>query len=257
MGPLIDRLQTYLRESAASRYRRFAAPPFSVFIQPDDSLPYFNYAVPDEPDPDPAPALDALRRIFTEHDRLPRFEFLDAYAPTLGSKLEAAGFVAEDAAYLMVCTPTDLRPAPAVAGLEIAAVGPADRARGRQLAAVLHAAFGNPAPEEKPDSHDEPDEPADFGDGGASLVALIDGVVIGGGSVAPPIGGLAEVAGIGTLEAYRRRGVATAITAALTQLAFERDVTLAFLTAGSEAAGRVYATVGYQHAGWARAYREG
>ena len=57
---------------------------------------------------------------------------------------------------------------------------------------------------------------------------------------------LAEVAGIATLEPFRRRGVASVLTSEAVRTAFVQGVAVALLTAADEHAGRVYERIGFR-----------
>ncbi|WP_279579541.1 GNAT family N-acetyltransferase [Fodinicola feengrottensis] len=74
--------------------------------------------------------------------------------------------------------------------------------------------------------------------------------VLGGGAT-QRAGEVAEVVGVGTLPAARRRGLAAAVTAALARQAYQTGARLVFLSAGSEEIARVYATVGFRRIGTA------
>jgi ribosomal protein S18 acetylase RimI-like enzyme len=73
--------------------------------------------------------------------------------------------------------------------------------------------------------------------------------VVGGGQASPVNVGLSEVAGIAVRPAYRRRGVAGALTAAATERAFSGGAELAWLEASGDTSWRVYDRVGYPPAG--------
>ena len=62
----------------------------------------------------------------------------------------------------------------------------------------------------------------------------------------PPADEVTELAGIGVQAAYRRRGIAGALTARLAEQAFAAGVTTAFLTPGDDGAGRVYERAGFE-----------
>jgi predicted GNAT family acetyltransferase len=64
-----------------------------------------------------------------------------------------------------------------------------------------------------------------------------------------PVGGVTEVIGIATLPAFRRRGIAAAITNALVANALDQRVDLVLLSAGSEDVARVYERVGFRRVG--------
>jgi predicted GNAT family acetyltransferase len=71
-----------------------------------------------------------------------------------------------------------------------------------------------------------------------------DGPVAGGAAV--PRGAVAELTGIATLPAWRRRGVGAMVTAALTQAMAAVGVRTVFLSAGGENVARVYESVGFR-----------
>jgi GNAT superfamily N-acetyltransferase len=59
---------------------------------------------------------------------------------------------------------------------------------------------------------------------------------------------MTEVAGIGVLEPFRRRGIAGALTAAATEQGFAEGARLAVLVPGHEGAARVYERAGFADA---------
>lgn len=61
--------------------------------------------------------------------------------------------------------------------------------------------------------------------------------------------GTAEVAGIGTRPVYRGRGIAAAVTAALTEAVFARGARSAWLEYSGDGSRRVYERVGYRPRG--------
>jgi GNAT superfamily N-acetyltransferase len=63
--------------------------------------------------------------------------------------------------------------------------------------------------------------------------------------------GVAEVVGVATLPAHRRRGVGAALSAALCRLARDRGAELIFLSAADEDVARVYARIGFRRVGTA------
>ena len=83
-----------------------------------------------------------------------------------------------------------------------------------------------------------------------TVVAEDAGGVLAAGSH-QPVGDVTEVVGIGTLPAARRRGLATAVTAALVADARRGGADVVFLSAGSEAIARLYGRLGFRRAGTA------
>jgi ribosomal protein S18 acetylase RimI-like enzyme len=71
------------------------------------------------------------------------------------------------------------------------------------------------------------------------------GAIVGAGTAMPPIDGISELTGIGVRPDFRRRGIAGALTARLTREAFDKGVTLVWLTPGGKEAERIYARAGF------------
>jgi GNAT superfamily N-acetyltransferase len=252
----IARLQAYLRESARQRYEAVAVPPFTLFFHPAEAAPHFNYAIPDEPaGGDLRAPLAELRQAFTGRSRQPRFEFIADFAPDLAPALQAAGFVEESRAILMICTPETYRPAPEVPGLTVTILDENTSLTDvGAVMAVQHEGFSM-----TPRAPVSDEEAADFLKwlaGTTFFLARLAGEPVSAGSLIAPLDGLAEVAGIATLSAYRRRGIAAVITDYALRTAFARGVEIALLTAGDEPAGRVYERVGFRRVGMALAYGE-
>jgi len=61
-----------------------------------------------------------------------------------------------------------------------------------------------------------------------------------------PVGTVSEVAGVGTLPAARRRGLAAAVTSALVADAFDRAIDVVFLSAADEDVARIYRRLGFR-----------
>jgi ribosomal protein S18 acetylase RimI-like enzyme len=73
---------------------------------------------------------------------------------------------------------------------------------------------------------------------------------VGGGSLMPA-GPAAEIAGVGVLPAYRRRGLAAQLTYVLGREGRRRGVEVIFCSADSDDVARVYAGVGFRRVGTA------
>jgi len=73
---------------------------------------------------------------------------------------------------------------------------------------------------------------------------------VGGGSYSP-VDGVAEIAGVGVLPAYRRRGLAGQLTFAMARHALGSGVTTVFCSAQTPEVARVYEAVGFRRVGTA------
>lgn len=235
---VIERMQTFLRESAGIGRDVVAVAPFTAFIHRSDSLKFLNYAVPDG-DVVPTPAdVERLRELFRERDRLPRLEWIEEFAPRLAAELERAGMHEELRTPLMACQPKWLVEAPAdVPQLSIRAMADGDL---REATELQRHAFGDPplGPDEKPS------DPRARGGGG--VIARSGSEPVAGGGWTRVIDGVSELVGISTAERWRQRGLAGAVTAALARDAFAAGAELCVLTPGHEGALRVYERAGFR-----------
>jgi GNAT superfamily N-acetyltransferase len=86
--------------------------------------------------------------------------------------------------------------------------------------------------------------------GGRLIVVAAEGGrgIVGGGSAAPR-GDVAELTGIATLPAWRRRGIGGLIAAELALAARSKGVQLAILSAADDDVARVYERVGFKRIG--------
>jgi predicted GNAT family acetyltransferase len=196
-----------------------------------------NYAIPDA---DVAPgrlAVEELRLVFREHERLPRLEWVEEAAPRLAASLEAAGMREELRTPLMACTRGELRAAKAdVADLHVAAVGDADV---RDCANLQRVAFGGdavPVDEEIRDPRPT---------GGGAVLARAGGEPVSAAAWTRIVDGHSEIVGVATAEAMRGRGLAGAVTAAAAADAFAAGADVCVLSPGDDVAQRVYARAGF------------
>jgi ribosomal protein S18 acetylase RimI-like enzyme len=229
-------LQAFLRATAAHGRDVVQVGPFDTFFDPADDMKYLNYAIPADGAVPSAAEIDALRDAFRERERLPRLEWIAEAAPQVADSLRQAGMMEELVTPLMACTPDQLR-APAV-DARVARATAADAAAARRM---LMVAFGQPPPDESEDgARVSAETPRRM------VVAWVDGDIASAGSWTPVADGVSEVAGIGTAERYRRRGLAGAITAATARAAFDEGATLCVLSPGDETAMLVYERAGFR-----------
>jgi len=239
-----ERIQAYLRETARGFYDVVPVPPFTAFFNPRDPLRFFNYAIPDEPvGGDLRGTLERLRGEFRQRERLPRFEYVEGFAPLLAAALEQAGFELELRAPLMTCPAAAIAEPAAVSGLEV--VPATDDVRA--FLTVGRRAFGS---EGEPEAGNEEVEAwrARRAGTGSSLLGLLGGEPVAVASATPPQDGLSEVAGIGVLESARNQGIGSVMTAAAARNAATNGAELVFLSPGSDDARSVYERVGFRPA---------
>ena len=243
---LLERLQDSMRQSAKERYTAVPVPPFTAFFHPFDAMVYFNYAIPDGPvTGDVGDALRRLRSEFESRQRTPRFEYVDALAPTLAGQLRDAGYKQEAEARLMVCTRDTYVPMRAPEGLTFSVLTPASpREEVREFCVTTRQGF---SPDEAVVvSDDEVTKTlADLKDGRAFL-ARMHGQPVSGGLFSPPHAGTSELAGVATLQAWRGKGIGAALVSRAAEEAFARGVEVLFLSTISEEAGRLYERVGFR-----------
>lgn len=240
------RLQRYLRRTAALGRDAVQVGPFVALIDPDDPMRYVNYAVPDAGSTPTAADARALAEAMQARERLPRLEYVESEAPGLAAVLEEAGYACEARLDLMTCTPQALRDPPLPDGARLERVDEASPPElQRRLRVTQRTAFGVPGEGE----HE--------GMGSSiGILATLDGQPAAAGVYTSPADGLSEVAGIGTLEPFRRRGLAAALTAALARSAFADGVDIAFLTPGDDDTRRVYERAGFTATSTVLAYAQ-
>lgn len=240
----VDRLQSYMRQVLKPRREVVAVPPFTIFFHADDRI-FFNYAIPDAPiggylhEP-----LAVLRAEFRARSRHPRFEFIEQFAPDLPAALRANGFAEESRLHLMVCTPESYRPAPETPGLTVVTLdGSAPLDAIRENMDINERGF-NPNAEPPTEAAAEGFRRSLWAS--RAFTVYLNGQAAGAGMYTAPLDGVTELVGIATLEEFRRRGAATALTAHAARTAFDQGVEVVFLSAADERAGRVYEQAGFR-----------
>lgn len=193
---------------------------------------------------DPGGWLPELRAAFARADRVPALQWVDAALPCLARDLSACGFHEHSAEALLACTPAQLRPPASLAELAIEAVDAES-----SLAAVRENLDANAFGFDPTGASLATDEQAqEFRAGlkhARAFTARWDGQAAGAGMYTDPDGGITELMGIATLEAFRGRGIAAALTAHMAQAAFSTGCALVFLTTTNPTAQRVYQRTGF------------
>jgi ribosomal protein S18 acetylase RimI-like enzyme len=249
---LLERIARTVIANAGEGREMAAVGPFVALVDTVSAIPWSSLAVPAPGSPartDWAAALPALEAHFAARGRALRFEFFEELFPTLGPVLERSGWPLGSRDPLFTCGPADLRLSGSVPGLSLEALdaGSPDALAGLFLA-VQSGSF-EPGKIHEPSAAERAQLASRMRLGAIRcLLAHLEGVPAGAGC-ALPAAGAAEIAGIGTLPQFRARGIGSAVTARLASDLFATGTDLAWLTAGSEAAGRIYRRIGFRGLG--------
>jgi predicted GNAT family acetyltransferase len=170
------------------------------------------------------------------------FEWIAEVTPAMGEAAKAAGLALFEHPLMVLAD--EGAPSRAPDGFELRLATPADDVAA--LGRVGAVAFGAPAeqPEERSELVRTRIKPAVT----VMAAAFHRGVPVAVG-VHQPVDGVTEVAGVGTLPEFRRRGLGTAVTSLLVEDARRRGLETVFLSAGGEATARLYARLGFARVG--------
>ncbi len=234
--------------------------PLTLFVRAGVGWPF--YARP-SPGAGPVTADDvaAVRRRQVELGVPQALEWVEDLCPSLAGAAQAAGLVVRHCPLLVLSgapVTTDV-----AATVRVLSGDEPDLA---VCEAVAHVGFGaghgtrvGPAGAAERDAAALASDPARIqglrvalADGSAARVVADDPalgpVAVGGYQHAL---GVAEIVGVATLPAVRRRGLAGAVTARLAGLAVERGLTTVFLSAQDDDVARVYERIGFTRIGTA------
>ncbi|MEV7229276.1 MULTISPECIES: GNAT family N-acetyltransferase [Polymorphospora] len=238
-----------------------------LFVRDGAGWPFYARPRPGATEPPSAADITSARARQRDLGLPEAFEWVHDHDPDLLAVARSAGLSVLEAP-LMVLDPAAL-PAPATLSdvpvrlLDVEAAGFADDLS--SSAAVAAVGFGTPGVAAGPVGAAERDAARQRPTDEAVTEArtrIISGrrayAVAGTPSTGPlatgmyqRVGDVAEIAGVATLPAARRRGLAAAVTATLARQALDSGAGLVFLSAGSEDVARVYLRVGFRRIGTA------
>jgi ribosomal protein S18 acetylase RimI-like enzyme len=240
------RIQNSVVANLSGRPAPIHSGPFVLGIDLGTDSPGINYATPIPGQPLSAAGVAAMVAAFRAQNRQPRLEYVVSTAPGLEALLLAAGFEVEERHDYLTCTPETLSIPPTPDGFALRAPSTdADRAA---MIAAQHLGFAGVA-EAAPDQVARMSRLQSRGGIAVMAVETATGRCAGGGQAVPPHDGVSEVAGIAVPSAYRRRGLAAAVTADITARLFAAKAEIAWLEASGPDSGRIYERIGYRPAG--------
>ncbi|MDF5729557.1 MAG: GNAT family N-acetyltransferase [Rhizonema sp. PD38] len=181
--------------------------------------------------------MDALINAYQKRRRKPRLEYVAKLAPAVEEVLTSAGFSVEGRLPLMICVPGSEQLLPIPLGIELSDA--------EILATVM---VQNEAYGASPLSLEDAQRLRNSIVAGAIAVlacVAATGEPVGAGVCSVPENQMTEIAGIGVRIAFRRQGIAGALTTRLVQEAFGAGVTTTFLMAAHEAERRIYTRAGF------------
>lgn len=237
---LLRKIEAANTEALTPNRHAVQAGPFTLLLSPSSPLQWINNAVLADTTAEIIKAdVQAMVEAFRANDRMPRMELFSGIHGTLIRTLQATGFEIESEMPLMVCTPEMFQPQRS-SEARLAWLKPdGDLETAMRL---VDAAF----------EHEEPITPARIEASRRSLekgsirtaLAYLDdrAAAVASLVVAKDV---AELAGVGTLPEFRRRGAASAVSTFALEDFFKPGY-LAWLSAGDEIAKAVYERLGFQ-----------
>lgn len=257
---LLPRIARNVRDAAAHSRNVVQVGPFAALLEPSSDLIWLSYAVPTTILGDPssvAEDIERLRLLFAVNQRVLRFEYVEDLWSGLASMLEEAGLSCQARQPLMACTPDSLRPVSAPgATAQVLDDTDEDATLGLFLG-IQSAGFAGRDTIQPPSPGGVERLRQGLREGRTRCaLARLDGVAAGAGATVPHAG-IAEMVGIATLPALRRRGVAATLSSALAHDHFARGGTLVWLSAGDSAAQATYQRIGFRLVGTQLNYNDG
>lgn len=237
-------LQEYLRFKARQDREVVSTSFFTLFLHSTKTDGESNYAIPDAFEgSDLETDLRRLPPLFGGHTQEPTLQFIEEVFPHLAPVLISSGWSEKERSSVMICTPETYQSAPEVLGLRFTTLSSASALEEIRAGLDTNALGFNPQA-----SRATLQEAEEFRQTlilSQAFTAHLHEQPVAAGMFTEISNGWTELVGITTLEPFRRRGIATALTAYIAQQAFQQGATHPFLIAENEQAGRVYERVGF------------
>ncbi len=243
MNPHLVRCETCLRGVAARGRETLHLPGYQAFVAAPTASPFLSLAVPLDAEAGSDAAIDTLVAVFAAK-RVPlRFEYMAELHPGLDAALAVRGFHLARRDPVMTCTADDIVVPALPYGVRYEDVAASPVVVGEfmlvQAVAFTMTASGNGW---------ESIFTQGLREGVFTAALAREGSTPIGAATLLRAADVAELAGVGTLPDYRRKGVAAAVCGRLVAAALGHGHALAWLSADPSGAG-VYARLGFQVVG--------
>jgi ribosomal protein S18 acetylase RimI-like enzyme len=254
-GSLLERLERYYDQVPRSAARVEVIGPFTLFLKRGGGFPY--YARPSIGSIEfTADDVDRVRARQRQLEVPESFEWVAETSPGLADAIVASGLQVHRHPLQVLERPMAI---PEVSDITLRLVSVDDNLA--RVSAVGRVAFGSPGTaigdvgiealaSGAPDSVESQRQRLRSGLTVTAAAFTAEGDPIAVGSH-QPVDDVSEIVGVGTLPAYRRRGIGAALTALLIEDALARGVRTVFLSAGDDDVARMYERVGFGRVGTA------
>lgn len=239
---LLSQLDDYLDAAPARASVVERVGPYRLYLRRDSLQPELTYARPIRGErPGTLDEISAVTAAFRAHGRSPRWEYLEELNPELAALLVAGGFPPPTPRPLQVVTAESFRQETTT----IASIRRITQEETQATDALLASVFGG-----NPEEADGSFLRGVLERGACAIAAFVGGEPVAAG-LHTPLGATTEVAGVGTAPAWRRRGLAGAVTSALVGDALAQGCGCIFLSAADEGVARIYGRLGFTRVGTA------
>ncbi len=234
--------------------------PLTLFVRRGDGWPYYARPTLDHRGPLSAEHVAAVRARQRELSIPEAFEWVLEITPGLDAAADATGLRVRRCP-LLVLRGEPVQPAlPKDISLSVITAHDPDLAAVQAVAHVAFSALSTAAGPAGPAERDAAAATLPAGYVAAWHASLVEGTMVHaaargrGGALAGPLCAgsyqhaqdVAEIVGVGTLPAARRRGLAAAVTAVLARHALDAGIRTVFLSAQNDDVARVYERVGFR-----------
>ena len=249
LGPLRRIESAYLQAASCGR-EVVEVGPFRLLLNKTSDLVFLNGALPVENPVDGWQTwIPKLIDAYRARGKKPFFEVAYDLWPDLSAALIEQGFQEEARRPIMICEKQDFVPPPKNEAIEIEILD--ENSDFQNYSDVGSSSFEMAREELTPERQEDRRNNVRVG-GYRPCLAYYDGVPAGVGCTVT-FQDVGELAGIGTLPDYRRKGIAGAVCARLMEEFFDSGGDLLWLTPGDSGAESVYEKVGFRRTPFAMA----